>query len=151
MRTVDRSAIVSCSPKEMFALVADVEAYPEFLPGCEAALLRSKSDTELVATLTLGFGGLSSTFTTRNRLDPPGAMGLELVDGPFRVLRGGWTFDAAGQSPADLANSKGCRLALKLQFEFSNPAKDLLLGSIFESTCNMLVEAFVSRARSIYG
>jgi len=142
VRTVDRSATVSCSPAEMYALVAAIEAYPEFLPGCESAVLRSKTETELVATLTLGFGGLSSTFTTRNKLDPPGAMGLELVDGPFRVLRGGWTFDAAG---------KGCRLTLKLQFEFSNPAKDLLLGSIFESTCNMLVAAFVSRARSVYG
>ena len=127
----------------MFDLVADVDAYPEFLPGCRSAHLRSRTDTELVGTLTLALAGISSTFTTRNALDPPGRMGVELLDGPFRTLSGGWTFEPAGDG--------GCRLTLKLQFEFSNPAKDLLLGAIFETTCNATVQAFVSRARALYG
>jgi len=143
VRTVDRSVIVPYTPQEMFALVADVEAYPEFLPGCRSASIRSVSECELVATLTLALGKVSSTFTTRNALDPPRTMGLELVEGPFDRLHGGWKFEALGE--------RGCRMSLQLQFAFSNPARDLLLGSIFESTCNMLVKAFVSRARAVYG
>jgi len=143
MREINRSAIVPYTPEQMFALVSDVEAYPRFVPGCKASCFRSRSETEFVASLTMAIGSVSSTFTTRNRLDPPRTMDIELVDGPFRTLRGRWSFEGLGD--------KGSRIALQLSFQFSNPAKDWLLGAIFESTCNSMVQAFVTRAGKVYG
>ena len=143
MRQVSRSAIVPYPPVAMYELVADVESYPQFLPGCSAARLQSRTDEELVGSLTLARGPLSTTFTTRNRLSPPDGMSMTLIDGAFRDLRGEWRFTALGE--------QGCRVTLELAFEFANPVKDRLLGPAFEGICNQLVDAFVARARSVYG
>ena len=143
MRQVSRSAIVPYAPAAMYELVADVESYPQFLPGCSAAQVRSRSADELVGSLTLARGPLNTTFTTRNRLSPPGGISMTLVDGAFRDLRGEWRFTPLG--------GQGCRVTLELAFEFANPVMDMLLGPAFEGICNSLVDAFVERARRVYG
>jgi ribosome-associated toxin RatA of RatAB toxin-antitoxin module len=143
MRQVSRSAIVPYPPLAMYELVADVEAYPQFLPGCSAARVQSRSEDELVGSLTLARGPLHTTFTTRNRLAPPDQISMQLIDGAFRDLRGEWGFAALGE--------QGCRVTLELAFEFANPVKDMLLGPAFEGICNQLVDAFVERARRVYG
>jgi len=143
MRQVRRSAIVPYPPAAMYELVADVASYPQFLPGCSAASVKARSDEELVGSLTLARGPLNTTFTTRNRLSPPDRMSMELVDGAFRELRGEWHFAALGE--------QGCRIELDLSFEFANPVKAMVLGPAFEGICNQLVDAFVERARHIYG
>lgn len=143
MRQVSRSAIVPYPPAAMYQLVADVEAYPQFLPGCSAARVQSRTDDELIGSLTLARGPLNTTFTTRNQLSPPERMSMQLVDGAFRDLRGEWRFTALGE--------QGCRVTLELAFEFASPVKDLLLGPAFEGICNQLVDAFVARARQVYG
>lgn len=142
MRTVTRSAIVPFTPAQMFELVADVEAYPRFLPGCVGSSIRSRSPDELVATLDLARGPLKTSFSTRNGLEPPGRMSLQLLEGPFRVLEGAWEFTALGE--------QGSRVVLTLRFEFDSAMKDMLLGPVFEATCNQLVDAFVQRAGSVY-
>jgi len=143
MRQISRSAIVSCRPGQMFALVADVESYPQFLPGCSAARIESRSEGQVVASLDLGRGPLHLRFSTRNTLAPPGSIHLELVDGPFRALAGEWRFTPLGEA--------GCRVSLALSFEFASRAQDLLLRPLFERTCNQLVDAFVARARDLHG
>ena len=143
VRQVERSAIVPYSPQQMFELVADVERYPEFLPWCAYAELHSRDDRELTGSLGLAQGPLTGRFTTRNRLDAPHAMSIELLEGPFRNLHGQWRFDALGE--------QGCRIALQMRFEFDSRVNDLLLGPVFEQTCNRLVDAFVARAGVVYG
>lgn len=142
MREVKRSAIVPYSPQAMFDLVADVERYPEFVPGCVGAELISRDERELTGSLELSFGPLKSAFTTRNALNPPHAMSLELVEGPFKSLHGDWHFEALGNA--------GCRIELSMHFAFADPVKDMLLGPAFEKSCNRLVDAFVARAAVIY-
>ncbi|MCC5793299.1 MAG: type II toxin-antitoxin system RatA family toxin [Chromatiales bacterium] len=142
MRTVTRSAIVPYTPAQMFELVADVEAYPRFLPGCVGSSIRSRTPDELVATLQLARGPLRTAFTTRNGLEPPRRMTLELLEGPFLLLEGAWEFTALGE--------QGSRAVLSLRFEFDSAMKDLLLGPVFEATCNQLVDAFVERAAVVY-
>lgn len=143
MREARRSAIVPYSPAAMFDLVADVESYPEFLPGCTGSRLLSREPGVMTASLSLRRGPLDATFTTRNRLAPPGLMALELLDGPFRSLTGEWRFLPLGEA--------GCRVELDIRFEFASRGSDLLLGPVFESTCNGLMDAFVARARDVYG
>jgi ribosome-associated toxin RatA of RatAB toxin-antitoxin module len=142
MRIVDRTAMVPFSAAQMYALVENVECYPEFLPWCDAATLLNKSAEELVASLNIGFGSLNSSFTTRNQLEPPTSMTMELQDGPFSRLEGRWSFTQLGD--------EGCEAALRIEFEFSSALKDMLFGSTFEGICNELIDAFVKRANDLY-
>jgi ribosome-associated toxin RatA of RatAB toxin-antitoxin module len=143
VREVLRSVIVPHTPAQMFELVADVERYPDFVPWCSEAELLGRDDHELTGRLEMAMGPLTGGLTTRNRLDPPRRMTLDLVDGPFSALHGEWSFTPLGED--------GCRVDLRMRFTFANPMKDLLLGRAFEQTCNRLVDAFVKRAAEVYG
>ena len=143
MREVQRNAILPYTAEAMFDLVADVESYPEFLPGCTGATVLDRSGDEMLASLTLSQGALKAQFSTRNRLQRPERMTLALVEGPFRDLTGEWRFEALGEA--------GCKIQLSMRFAFASRVKDTLMGPVFELTCNRLVDAFVSRARKIYG
>jgi ribosome-associated toxin RatA of RatAB toxin-antitoxin module len=143
MRIVDRNAMVPYSAEQMYALVDDVEAYPEFLPWCAAAVLQSRNTEEFIASLTIGYGALNSAFTTRNLLRPPHSMTMQLQDGPFRLLEGRWEFEQLGDS--------GCEVKLRVEFEFSSAVQDMLFGKTFETICNDLIGAFIKRAHMLYG
>lgn len=151
MREVQRSAIVPYPADAMFALVADVEAYPQFLPGCTASAILSRDAAGLVASLSLAKGPLATSFTTRNTLDPPRRLTMELMDGPFESLHGEWTIVPLGGPPGDPTGVQGSRIELRVRFQFAGRARDLLLGPAFEHTCSGLVDAFVERARAVYG
>lgn len=127
----------------MYALVADVEAYPKFLPWCSGVEVHSRSDDIVEASLELQRAGLKKRFRTRNVLTPERSISLQLVGGPFRHLSGGWQFTPLGDA--------GSKVALELEFEFDNKALDLMMGAFFEDTCNSLVEAFTERAAAVYG
>lgn len=127
----------------MFALVDDVEKYPEFLPWCHAAEVISRSDDTVEARLELQKGGVRKTFTTRNSKREFETIDLALVDGPFRHLQGGWRFKDLGKD--------GCKVSLELEFEFSSRLLDRMFGAFFEQTCNALVDAFAKRAVAVYG
>ncbi len=143
MRKVRRSALLPYRARDMFVLVDDVEAYPEFLPWCNSSRVIRSSDEYLEATLELQKGSMSKTFTTRNKRREFESIDLNLVDGPFRHLSGGWRFKDLGES--------GCKVSLELDFEFRSRAADLIFGSFFEETCNALIDAFSKRAAVVYG
>jgi ribosome-associated toxin RatA of RatAB toxin-antitoxin module len=143
MRTVDRNALVPYSAEAMYQLVADVEAYAEFLPWCTSTELKSRDEQALVARLNIGYGAFNSSFTTRNSLNPPEQMTMQLLDGPFRVLEGCWGFRQIGD--------QGSEVSLRVEFEFSSAMQDALFGGTFETICNQLIEAFVKRAHDLYG
>ncbi len=143
MRKVDRSALVPYKAQEMFVVVDDVAAYPEFLPWCKSAEVHSRSDDIVEATLELQKGAVSKTFTTRNSRRKFESIDLSLVGGPFKHLSGGWHFKELGDD--------GCRVSLELEFEFESRLLDMMFGSFFEEICNSLVDAFSKRAASVYG
>ena len=92
MTSITRSALVMHSAEQMYNLVNDVESYPQFLPGCTATEIISKTEEELVASLSISKVGVNQTFTTRNILQFPDRMELSLVDGPFERFEGVWHF-----------------------------------------------------------
>ncbi len=143
MRKVHRNALVPHSAKDMYALVADVESYPEFLPWCSDVEVHMREGEVVEATLELHRGGLKKRFRTRNAMQPETSMELSLVGGPFRHLEGGWTFTPLGEA--------GSKVALDLEFEFDSRALDLVVGAFFEDACNSLVDAFTQRASKVYG
>jgi len=142
MRKVRRSAIVPHSAEQMFALVDNIESYPEFLPWCNDATEHSRSEEVVEATIELHKGAISKRFTTCNTLHRPEAIDLSLVGGPFRHLEGGWQFQELSDT--------GCKVSLNLDFEFDNRLVDMMLGPFFEEICNSLVDAFMQRAKEVY-
>ncbi len=143
MRKVNRSAIVPFSASEMYALVEDIEAYPDFLPWCESTVVHKRDGGVVEATLEIHRAGISKSFTTRNTNRQDESIGLALIGGPFRQLSGGWVFQALGDS--------GCKVALELEFEFESRLVDMMFGSFFEDICNSLVDAFTKRAEAVFG
>ena len=143
MRYVNRNALVPYSAREMFVLVDDVQAYPEFLSWCKSALVHERTDAVVEATLELQKGSMSNKFTTRNTRNEFSEIEIALLGGPFRQLQGGWTFTDLGE--------QGSKVALKLDFEFESMLVDLMFGAFFEDTCNSLVDSFTRRAIQIFG
>jgi len=143
MPEVTRSVIVGHSPAQMFALIDNVERYPEFLPWCGSAALLSRDETSFRATLEINYRGIRKNFTTENATRPPEEMTIKLVEGPFRTLEGAWRLKALGD--------RGCRIDFELRYEFSSTLLQKLIGPVFDYIANSLVEAFVKRADRIYG
>ena len=127
----------------MYVLVEDVESYPEFLPWCGNAVLHWREGDMLEGSVEMHLAGLRRSFRTRNRMREYEAIEMELVDGPFSHLSGGWQFKAL--------DNLGCKVSLEVEFEVKSRATNRLLGRYFEDICNSLVDAFVRRAGDIYG
>jgi ribosome-associated toxin RatA of RatAB toxin-antitoxin module len=142
VKQIARSAIVEHSAAEMYALVEDIEAYPQFLPWCVAAEVLERKPGSTRATLTVGVGGLRHSFTTRNENRPGEAIDMHLVEGPFRRFAGEWRF--APLSP------RACRIEFSLQYEFSSRTLGRLLSPLFDGIADSMVDAFVRRAAQVY-
>lgn len=143
MREVKRSAILPYPAQAMYALVDDVESYPEFLPWCRAARVVARDGQLCRASLQVARGGFTGWFTTENTLDPPRRIALKLVDGPFRTLEGAWSFEPLGED--------ACKVTLDLRFEFENRALDFMVGPLFQQIGDSLLDAFVRRAEALHG
>tara|TARA_B100001750_G_C15321208_1_gene502324 strand:+ start:142 stop:582 length:441 start_codon:yes stop_codon:yes gene_type:complete len=143
VRHVKKIALVPYSASEMFKLVDDIEAYPQFLPWCTSAEVLDRTSNRVEATLELTKGNATKAFSTRNTLIADTSIAIELLGGPFRCLSGGWCFDLLGD--------EGCKVTLDLEFEFENRVVDMMIGSFFEETCKSLVNAFTDRAEQVYG
>lgn len=140
MREVKRSALVSQPPARLYALINDIDSYPEFLPWCTHARVLSRTPSEVVATLGVRQGALTGEFTTRNTLIDERSIHMHLVSGPFRTLEGQWLL-----SPIE---AHGCRVEFTLRFEFKSRVSGLLFEPLFAQTVGSLVDAFVQRART---
>jgi ribosome-associated toxin RatA of RatAB toxin-antitoxin module len=128
----------------MFALINDIESYPQFLPWCTSAQVQSRTDREIIASIGVRRGALNAQFTTRNALTPDGHIAMRLVSGPFRTLEGDWTI-----TPVEVPGQPGCRVELLLRFAFANRLAGLVFEPLFEETAVSLVDAFVARARAL--
>lgn len=144
MREVKRSALVPYTPAQIFALVDDIERYPEFVPWVGQAEVIERREREVIGRLEMHRGGIRERFTTRNILTPPREITLTLVDGPFKTLEGRWTFDPIG-------GDRGTKVGLSIRFEFANPVMALVASRSFEKNCGELIDSFVARARAVYG
>jgi ribosome-associated toxin RatA of RatAB toxin-antitoxin module len=142
MRQIRRSVLVAASPERMFELINDVQRYPEFVPGCTAAEVLERGEDSLRARLTVGSGALHTTFVTRNRLQAPHAIDMELDEGPLRSLSGKWRL-----TPVVSGDVTGCRVDLDLSFEVKAGLLGLAMGPMIERVAGSLVDAFVARAR----
>lgn len=143
MTEVRKSALVPYTVEQMYRLVADFERYPEFLPWCgRAELLRREGDL-VEARLDINYSGLHKTFTTRNRLVENERIEMGLLEGPFRALQGVWRFQSLGEA--------GSKVTMEMEFEFASRLLSATLGPIFNRIAGSLVDAFIARAKDVYG
>jgi ribosome-associated toxin RatA of RatAB toxin-antitoxin module len=143
MREIRRSALVPVPAQRMFALINDIERYPDFVPGCQAASLLERGEGMLRARLTVGSGALRTSFVTRNQLVPDRSVSMDLEEGPFRSLTGQWTLEPLPGAPGE----EGCSVQLVLRFELQRGLAGLAMGPLIERMAGSLVDAFVARAR----
>ena len=142
MTRVSRNALVRYSASCMYQLVADIEAYPQFLPWCANATIHKSSAHEVEATLGLAKGPIRKAFSTRNTLNPEERIELHLLNGPFKSLQGEWRFTQLGED--------GSRVQLDLEFEFSSRLLAMTVGPVFNEIANTMVQAFCDRAGVLY-
>jgi len=143
MASVSRSALVPYSAEQMFDLVADVDAYHEFLPWCEDSRILKREGDVVEGCIQISKAGFEKTFTTRNHMQPSEMVEIRLIEGPFRHLDGFWRFQALRED--------ACKVSLDLNFEFSNKVLTLAFSKVFTQIANSLVDSFVQRARQVYG
>lgn len=140
---INKSALVPYNPDQMYALVDDITAYPQFLPWCHHAEEHHRSDEHVEASLEVAHSGLHKSFTTRNVLYPHKCIEMSLVQGPFKTLKGIWRFEALGD--------EGCKVSLDMDFEFSSKLMGMTFGPIFSKIASTLVDSFIERAKVVYG
>lgn len=131
------------SSQEMFNLVNDINAYPEFLPNCSDAKIISQEEDKMTASLEISKAGLKKWFTTENTMIDEHTVALQLVDGPFKALHGRWHFK--------MLDEQACKVELKLEFEFASKLIELAFGKIFNEVAKNMVNAFSKRAKEVYG
>ena len=141
------------SAVQMFDLVADVEAYPEFLPLCQDLRVLRRQASEggreiVVAEMQVGYKSIRERFTSRVTLDRARLEILvEYVDGPFSRLENRWAFRDEPQANGTPLS----RVEFFIAYEFRSRTLGLLMGTMFETAFRKFSEAFEQRANRVYG
>ena len=133
------------SAQQIYDLVADVAAYPEFLPWTQKARLRNVRETGFEADLVLGFQFIRETFTSRVTLDP-GAYHVQAVGvggGPFSKLINDWQIE-----PLTAAS---CDVHFCVEFEIRNFALRRVIEPVYVQAQRQVMGAFEARAKALYG
>lgn len=143
MSDIYRSKIVTYTPEDMYSLVNDIAAYPQFLPWCVSAEILSQQEDSLTATLSLSIGGIHKSFTTNNTMQYGSRIDMQLADGLFKELSGYWIFDAT--------DNGSCHIQFYMCYVFENKILQYTIGKGFYKVFDTMMDAFIKRAKEIYG
>lgn len=143
MAVVHKSVFLGYSAEQMYALVNQVEDYPQFLPWCGGVNVRQRENSKLVATLAINYHGVKHAFTTENTNTPPTSIMMTLIEGPFKHLDGTWSFKPL--------RADACKVDFELHYEFSSKMLEQIIGPVFGMIANSFVDSFCKRAEVVYG
>ncbi len=135
---VRREALVARPPERMFALVDDVESYPQRFDWCRSVDVLERSAGVTSARLHVRAAGVEFAFATRNDLEPPSRMRLTMLEGPLKRLDGDWRFEPYGEA--------GCRVRLELRFEPKSRLLGIATTLAFQRLADRLVGDFSAAA-----
>ena len=143
MPTHAERRVLPFSPDQLFDLVADIERYPDFLPWCVGARIKSRHAQTISADLIIGFKLVRERFTSKVTLAPDKSrIDVAYSDGPFRYLDNHWIF---------LPHPSGCEIDFFVDFEFRNQMLQSLVGLVFNEAVQRMVNAFQQRAEALHG
>ena len=131
------------TPEQMFALVADVASYDQFLPWVSAVRVTSDSETEMVADLMVGFKSLREKFTSKVTKQRPASIHVDYIDGPLKYLHNDWGFRSDGKG--------GTLIDFCVDFEFKSRIFEMVAGQVFGNALRKMIGAFEERAAVLYG
>lgn len=143
MKVVEKNVLVGHTPAQMYALVNDFERYPVFLPWCSGAEVLEREGEQVRARLHIDYFKVRQHFSTRNVCVRDTSILMELEDGPFESLNGGWVFRPLGEI--------GCKIEFRLSYQFSSRILEKLIGPVFDHISASLVDAFIKEADRVYG
>ena len=125
----------------MYAVVSDVEKYPQFLPWVVALRVLSRGENRMTAEMAVGYGALRERYTSDVRLDPvERRIDVVQTQGPFKQLENHWRFTP---------HAEGCEVEFSILFAFRSRLLHSLAGSAFEKVMLKMADAFEARARDI--
>ena len=139
---ISKSALLPYTANQLYELINDVEAYPQFLDGCVGAKILLQEEGLMEARLDLNKKGISQSFVTRNQLIAPNSIKMELVEGPLESLTGEWSIKPLAD--------QGCKLSLELDFEMKQGLIMQMVARFFGETANRLVDAVSTEAARRY-
>jgi coenzyme Q-binding protein COQ10 len=135
------SRIVPYPAELMYAVVSDVEKYPEFLPWVVALRVLSRRENGMTAEMAVGYGGLRERYTSDVALNPAiRRIDVAQIKGPFKTLENHWQFTPSGE---------GCEITFSILFEFKNRLLHRVAGAKFEKVMLKMADAFEARAKDI--
>ena len=140
--------ILPYAPEQLFGLVGDVDAYPQFVPWIRTMRTWNKRETapgvfELDAEVQVGFSFLKERFSTRVKRDGGQRLiTVSLISGPFKHLLNRWKF---------LDDPSGTKVDFDIDFEFKSKLLTMMLTNNFEHAVERLLECFEDRAKALYG
>ncbi len=142
MEIVEESLFVPYTAAQMYELVNEIEAYPEFMPWCKQATILQQEPGLMRACLVLQLAGLHKSITTENQLVENESIDMQLVSGPFKKFHGVWHFrDESG----------GCVVSFNLNFDMANALLRMTVSKLFRTIAQSMVKAFSTRAEQVYG
>ena len=142
MTTHAEKRVVPHTPEQLYALVLDVQKYPQFLPWCMAARVKSQSERVLAADLIIGFNMFRETFTSYVEFDPDKLeIDVRYAEGPFKHLTNNWRF---------LPHEDGCEIDFYVDFEFNSRLLQSVIETLFTEAVRRMVRAFEARADDLY-
>jgi coenzyme Q-binding protein COQ10 len=147
MPSHEERRILPYTPEQMFTIVADVEKYPEFVPGCAGVRVRAHEREgrveNLVVDMIVSYHGLRERYSSLVCLDlRSGTVTAKATDGPFQQLDTRWKF---------IQHEKGCEIHFSLTFVFRNRLLAAVANVAFERMARRMTDAFVARAQKLYG
>lgn len=142
MREHNEEIISKYSAEQIYALVKDVESYPEFVPWCTGARIKEKTDEWIIADLIVGFKGFSEQYTSKVHL-LDNEIDIEYLKGPFSHLENRWLFE-------DLPDG-GTKVSFMIKFKFKSKILQALIGGLFDVAVMKMMHAFETRAEEVYG
>jgi coenzyme Q-binding protein COQ10 len=141
MPTHAEKKILPYSEEQLFDMVADVRRYPEFLPWCVGARIISRTESEVIADLTIGFKMFRETFRSQVTLERPRHVHVRYLTGPFRYLNNHWRFHPV---------PNGTEVDFFVDFEFKSRLLQAVIGTVFNEAVRLMVRAFERRAYILY-
>ena len=142
MTVHSETRIIPHKPEDLFELVADVKRYPEFLPWCLAARIRTQTEKELIADLIIGFQVFKEQFTSKVAMDKEALfIDTSYADGPFKYLQNHWKF---------LPHKDGCEIDFYVDFELKNSFFNAIMTKSFQFVLDKIADSFQKRAEELF-
>ena len=134
---IKKEAIILKDRKTVFNIVNRVDLYKNFVPYCIRSEILNQEKEQMEARLDFNLKGLTTSFTTKNKINGNDSIVMELLDGPFKKLDGKWEFKEIGNKTI---------IFLTINYEAKNKIVEYTVGKSLEKITNYLVSAFVSES-----